>query len=338
MTHFKLGGLAAAVAFATAIQAAAPISAAAQDTTLALPTTTLLFVPAYVAEEKGFWKDQGLNVKSIVVAGPGATNAVLAGSADFTMSGPGPMFRAIIGGQKLTAIGNTANRLLLEAVVRQDVAAKLNLPANADEATRAKALKGLTLGVDSVNGFAHIYMRYIAGKFGMDTEKDFTVSPMQPPAMVSAIKAKAVDGFVFSQPFTLMAVKEAGAVTLFSSPRGDLPEMQPYAYNMLIARGDFCPAKPDLCRKFMAGINAAQGFIKKHPEETVALLQKKFDRLDPTLVKEAFAVLAPTMPASAEVEEAGLKNAMDFSITGGLIAEKDRIADLKAIYTNAYLK
>jgi len=38
------------------------------------------------------------------------------------------------------------------------------------------------------------------------------------------------------------------------------------------------------------------------------------------------------------VEEAGLKNAMDFSITGGLIAEKDRIADLKAIYTNAYLK
>lgn len=331
-------GVVFAMLSAVALLAFAPQKAAAQDTTVALPTVSLIFTPAYVAEDQGFWRDQGLNVKTVVVAGPGATNAVLAGSADFTMSGPGPMLRAVIGGQKLTAIGNTANQLLLEIVLRADVAEKLGNKTKAPEAERANALKGLSLGVDSVNGFAHIYLRYIQGKYGMNTEKDVTISPLQPPAMVPALKAKTVDGFIFSQPWTLMAAKETGAVTWFSSPAGDLPEMQPYAYNMLITRSDFCPSKPDVCRKLMLGVEAAMRFIQDRPEDTVAILQKRLPSMDPALLKEAFGIVRASMPRSAEVIEAGLKNAQDFSVVGGLIAEKERITDLKTLYTNAYLK
>ena len=67
-----------------AVAAACPGPALAQDVTLALPAISMIFSPAYVAEERGFWKQRGLNVKTILVAGPGATNAVLSGSAEVT--------------------------------------------------------------------------------------------------------------------------------------------------------------------------------------------------------------------------------------------------------------
>lgn len=328
----------ATVAFTILSCALAPSAAHAEDATLALPASSLLFVPAYVADEKGLWRDRGLNLKSIVIAGPAATNAVLAGSAEFTMSGPGPMLRAVIGGQKLIAIGNTADRLMLEVVLRQDVADRLKASAASDEATRARSLKGLTLGVDAINGFSHTYLRYVAGKYAINAETDFTVSPMQPPAMVPALKTKAVDGFVFSQPWTLMAVTELGAATWLSSPAGDLPEMQPYAYNMLITRSDLCPSRPDLCRKMMAGVNAALAFIHDQPGETLAILKKRFPTMSAALIEQAFAMLKPTLPRTAAVAEAGLKNAQDFSVTGGLIDAKDRIANLKTLYTNDYVK
>lgn len=329
---------AAAVFLVSCLASAAAPLARADDATLALPASSLLFAPAYIAEEKGFWRDHDLNLKTLVIAGPAATNAVLAGSAEFTMSGPGPMLRAVIAGQKLIAIGNTADRLMLEVVLRQDIAEGLRTATGGDERTRARALKGLKLGVDSINGFAHTYLRYIAGRYAINPETDFTVSPMQPPAMVPALKTKAVDGFVFSQPWTLMAEAELGAVTWFSSPAGDLPEMQPYAYNMLITRSDLCPNKPKLCRKMMAGVNMALAFIHDQPAETLAILKKRFPTMQDELVAPAFLMLKPTLPRTAEINEAGLKNAQDFSVVGGLIDAKNRIVDLKSLYTNDYVK
>lgn len=326
-------------AAALAILPFVPSVTQAQDITLALPTVSLVFSTAYVAEEKGYWKAQGLNVKVTAIAGAGATNALLSGSADFASTGPGPMFRAVAKGQKLTAIANTSDKFLLEIVLRADIAAALNVPPNATLAERAKALKGLSLGVDSVNGFPHGYLRYIAGKFGLNPEKDFVVSPVQPPSLLAAMQAQRIQGFVFSQPWTLQAMKTTGAVRWISNPAGDMPELNPYAYNLYVTRGGYCESAAATCEKFVRGLREAQAFIHDSPLEAMEIVRKRAaPNLEPALVAQAWETYRASMPRNLEVTQVAMKNAENFSVTAGLLNEDERVKSWSEVINNRFVK
>src|SRR5262249_45387365 len=90
---------------------------------MALPAATLTFSNAFLAEDAGFYRQEGLKVPNRTIVGVGSVNAVISGSADFTM-GPGPVFlRAAAQGQRLLALVNLINKPLVELVLRKDVAA-----------------------------------------------------------------------------------------------------------------------------------------------------------------------------------------------------------------------
>src|SRR4029077_5438860 len=70
-----------------------PTVAGAQeiDILMALPSATLTFSSAFLAEDAGFYKKEGLKVSHRTIVGVGSVNAVIAGSAEFTI-GTGPVF------------------------------------------------------------------------------------------------------------------------------------------------------------------------------------------------------------------------------------------------------
>jgi ABC-type nitrate/sulfonate/bicarbonate transport system substrate-binding protein len=75
-----------ALAIAMLTLAPAPLPAEPaplQDIVIAMPNFTFTSTPNFIAEELGLWAKHGLRVKIIQIAGIGATNAVIAGSADF---------------------------------------------------------------------------------------------------------------------------------------------------------------------------------------------------------------------------------------------------------------
>ena len=64
------------------------------DVIIALPSPTLTFSSPFLAEDTGLYKKEGLNVSHRILVGVEAVNAVISGSADFTMStGPVPAAR-----------------------------------------------------------------------------------------------------------------------------------------------------------------------------------------------------------------------------------------------------
>ena len=92
------------------------------DIIMALPAQTLTFSSAFIAEDAGFYKKEGLKVSHRFLVGVASPNAVLAGSADFTI-GTGPVFlRAAAQGQRMLAIANLIDKPLVELVLRKDVA------------------------------------------------------------------------------------------------------------------------------------------------------------------------------------------------------------------------
>ena len=88
--------------------ALAPARAADEHAVLAIPGTNVLFLVQYVAADEHLWAKQGLDVTVAYITGIGAMNAVISGSADFSMASGPSITRANARGQKLTALA-TAN-------------------------------------------------------------------------------------------------------------------------------------------------------------------------------------------------------------------------------------
>jgi len=318
-----------------ALASGAPGRGLAQDATVvvALPTASLSFAPSYIAEDAKLWDRLGLKVKLTVIAGVGATSAVVAGGADFSNTAASAVLMANAHGQKLLAIGNTLDRPLIEIVLQSGA------PGRGGSATAdiSQTLKGRTLAVDSVNGMSHAYLKYIFRRSGLDPEKDLTVAPMQPPNMLAAFQTKAVDGFAMSPPWTTIAA-ESGGVIAVSSPRGDLPELMPFAYNVIVARPDYCKAKADICRKLLAGYNQALAFLKDNPVDSADLLKRRFPQLKPDIVEKALEIVRSASPTTVAISDAGWSNTQEFSIAAGLLTPADRLSSFADLYTNDYGK
>lgn len=314
------------------------VRAQTETASLAIPVLSLTFSPNYVAADKGFWRDQGLEVKFSSIPGVGATNAVLAGSVDFTNTAASAFMRALARGQKLVAIGNTLERVQIELVLSKTFLQGRAFDPQAPVEARAKALKGAKIAVDAPNSIVHGYIRYAAKKAGLDPDRDVTITPMAPPAMIAAMRTGQIDGLAMSRPWPSMMRQEGVGVTVLSSPQGDFPELNPFNYNLIVTRPGFCEAKPSVCRKLMAGFNKALGFMHENQAETLAILGKRFDKTDPAMVKDAFdGVLAGT-PRTAQVQEIGFTHAQDYMVNAGIMQADEVLKSFTGIYSNDYVK
>src|SRR5215471_4105435 len=97
-------------------------TARAEQTVLAIPGQNVLFLSRYIAEDLHLWEKQGLNVKVLNIIGIGSMNAVISGSAHFSMSSGASITRANARGQKLIALLTAISQSGQSIVIRKDIA------------------------------------------------------------------------------------------------------------------------------------------------------------------------------------------------------------------------
>lgn len=310
---------------------------AADSTSIAVPANALIFAPLYIAADTGLWAAKDLDVKLPLIAGPGATNAVIAGSADFASTGGGSVLRAATQGQVLLAIANTIDKLLLEMAVSPAAIQKFKLDPKADFATRVKSLKGMTIGVDTVNGLPHGYLRYITKKVGMNPETDVVVTPMQPPSMMAALKAGSIDGFIFADPFTTLAVKD-GASILIRNPHDDAPELNPFGTNLIVTRHAVCKEKPTVCTRLVAGLKEAQTKMREQPEAMLAVLKARFAQIPPDILESSYKLVVASSTPNLAVTEQAMQNTQNYAISAGMFPAAEKIEPLSKLYTQDFAR
>jgi len=306
-------------------------------TSLALPSITPGFTAIYVAQDRGFWKEQGLDVTVSQIAGVGTINAVIAGSIDFSGSTAGTLIRAAVRGQRMMAIANLTDRPMDEIVLRKDVAAQRGFDPAAPLAKRAALLKGLRIAVDAINTINHGFLRYVARKGGLDADRDVTVAPMQSPTMLAALHAQAIDGFSVSQPWTTAAIVSGAAVRLVSVPAGDFPELVPFGGGTIVTRPQFCRDQREICMKLGHGIVEAARFMKEHPAETLAILKPRFGALDEKTLASAFESYRAATPDSLAPTAAILASSQNFEINTGLTKPEDKLASFDGMYSGEFV-
>ncbi len=316
-----------------------PTSGRAQDIEIlmALPAPTLTFSSAFIAEDAGFYKKEGLKVTHRILVGVASPNAVIAGAADFTI-GTGPVFlRAAAAGQRLFAIANLIDRPLVELVLRKDVADAAGITDKTPFAERAKALKGKTIAIQGVGSIVHAWERLVVSRGGLDVEKDVRIAPMDPPAMLPALVTKSVDGFATSLPFTTEAVLKGNAIML-ASGASDAPDLLPFAYGLIYTRPDMCAKQRDKCVRVSRALAAANKFILEKPAEALEILRKRFDKMDQEVLTAAWKTVSAAHAKDLRVTIPGLDHSQKVSIEAKLLKPEDELKSFDGLYTDEFVR
>jgi ABC-type nitrate/sulfonate/bicarbonate transport system substrate-binding protein len=331
MHRSTLPAFALVVTLATPAHAQAPL----EDVTVAVPNFTFTLTPTLVADDLKLWEKYGLRFKMVQIQGVGATNAVIAGSADFAQAGGSTLTRANARGQKLIAIANTAERNIVNITLRKELAPGFD--PKAPLAQRAQFLRGKSIGVGSLQANPHAYLKVVAARAGIDPES-IRVTALEGNAQLAAFASKSIDGMSNSPPFPLKPVLDGESVIIASGPDGDPPNALNFAYNVVLTRFDTCVKKKSVCEKLGHAYRDATAYILDHPAETVAILQKRFPNLEKPLIEAAFQQIQKSTPRVPLVTKEALENADDFNVEAGFMKKDEKLKSYDGLFTNEFVQ
>ncbi len=314
-----------------------PCQAANEHATLAIPGTNLLFLVQYVAADQHFWSNQGLDVEVKYINGIGSMNAVIAGSADFSMSSGPSIDRANAHGQKLTALATAINQSGQDIVIRKDIADAAHFDPNAPLSLRGKILKGHSFAIGGVGAIPDIVLKVVGQEAGI-APSDVQVTPMQPPEFLAAFERKAIDGFANGPPTPQQAVLGGTGVVVSDSAKGEPTQFSPLSAALLLARADFCPAHQSVCTKLVHGVVEAIKLIHSDRATSLAVMKAHFGSYDDKVLAASYDMVRSITPDLPLTTPKMLENSDDMNVAAGFLKPEEKLPRYDTIIDNEFVK
>lgn len=174
---------------------------------LAYLQSDLHHLPAFVALEKRFFKQEGLSVKvsGIFKAGPELMSGFAAGSLDAGYVGLSPATVAVANKTAQVKVIAQVNKNGSAIVVRKDSPFK-NLTD----------LKGKVIAIPGHSTIQDFLLRKAIRHYGLN-DNMITIITIKPPEMLSVLRYKHVDAFIAWEPYPSMAItKNLGKILIYS--------------------------------------------------------------------------------------------------------------------------
>ena len=210
-------------------------------------------VAFYIAQQKGFFEDQGLDMREggVFSAGPEEMSAFSAGDLDMGYVGTAPA--VTFKGQNMADV---------KIVAQANMDGSAIVVRNGFEANDVAALKGSTIAIPGNSTVQDFLLRTALKKAGVSV-KDVNIIVVKPPEMLPALASSQIDAAVVWEPYPSMVVaQKAGRVLLTSE------KIWPnHPCCMLVADSTFLKKNPDTVRRVVAAQVEATKFIQQNPEE-----------------------------------------------------------------------
>jgi NitT/TauT family transport system substrate-binding protein len=214
--------------------------------------------PFWIAEEQGFFKDEGLEVTYIDFdQGPHALDALRDGQGDITASGELPIVRAIMRGDKIRILAE------LESDYGENI-----IGLRDHGVVRPTDFRGKKVGVTkgTVNEFQLISFLEAHGL----SEKDVTLVDVPFADAAALLRTGEVDAVSARQATIVQLEKELGENGIVFSTDGI------YTFRFLVVANEkFVTERPEVAEKFMRALIRAESFLRDSPEEARKLTAQK---------------------------------------------------------------
>lgn len=235
-------------------------------------------VPSLVAAERGYFKDEGLDVQLMpVVRGNLAVEAMVAGSMQFAEVSDVVLFSAVDKGIPLVAIGAGSRGFTGKMIGSNELG----------EVKSLADLKGKRIGMQVGTGVHGVFL-ILAEKEGLKAE-DFQISNVRvtdmPTAMASPGTFDAVLGW---DPMMQRIVQGGHGKEVISAKQ--FQEMAEITYPLLlVAKKDYVAQNPEVVQRLLNAYAKAHKWIRENPEGAQKIfsetLKKAGAELDETIVK-----------------------------------------------------
>lgn len=241
----------------------------------------------YVAQEKGYFKDAGLEVEIVQPAEDSAEALVGLGRAQFGVSFQDSMAPALA---KEDALPITAVAAIIQHNTSGIISRKgegMHTPKGMEGHNYATWEGPIELAT----------LKQVVEKDGGNFDK-VNMSPSTVTDEVSALKSKMVDSiWIFYAWAGVKAELEELETDYFAF--ADIDPVFDYYTPVIIAGNDFLKEKPEIAKAFLQAVTQGYEFAMEHPDEAAEILCEAADGLDLKLVKASQNYLADKYQAEA---------------------------------------
>lgn len=256
-----------------------------------------IYMPLYLADIKGFFKKEGIEIELISTGGDDKTYAALiSGSAVFGIADP--TFAAIAAekGQKGKVIASVVNGVPFWGVAKSDKVPEITSP-------------------EMLNGFSVATFPSPSTAFTLQS-KMFSDAGLKPNikqaafgSLLPMLESGNVDIALELEPNVSTAIKNSGAKVVYGLPDvyGD------FALTGVTVLEETVNTKPELIQRFVNALQKAETFAHTYPDSAAYYASQKFPDLDKEIVSNAMSriIESNTLPKSVIVSQEAWKKAIE---------------------------
>jgi ABC-type nitrate/sulfonate/bicarbonate transport system substrate-binding protein len=233
---------------------AGTIHGQAQKIRISLSSRSNTNTSYYVAQARGFFKDESLEVEFIQINPRLGAMAVLNGDVTFTTSFVST-FRGIVQGLPMKTVLILLKKGTYHLMVRPDLIKDI------------QDLKGKKLGVTAVNGGDHIIGRELMRMKGLDPNLVQAIAVGDPSLRLQAVISGAVQAVSVPPPYDLM-LEQKGLKSISGPPEIGVPS------SGLFAADRFIKENPQVLLRTIRATLKANRFIEGNREETIRIMTR----------------------------------------------------------------
>ena len=329
MTNLRLKCLASASIAALALTACGDTNAADEPLNVGQTSNSIAFFPLYVAEENGYFEDEGVTLgeRPRLQTGARLAAALSSDSIDIAAGVTTDAFNFAENNDGAVITGALVTEYYVDVVVGSDFD---GAGQDASLEDKIRSLEGKTIGITGPGSGTEALLIFLFNEVGLDANTDATLVNLDasPSAAIGALDNGQIDAFSFFQPAGQMA-ETSGVGEIYISPqRGDVPSMEEQFHGAVFSTQTALEEKPEQLAGFNSAINSALGFIEDEPEEARSLLEEYLDGADPETLDALLEILPEEMATSTTIGRDSYDKATNFHTESGLIETEFSYDDL----------
>jgi len=216
----------------------------------------------HIAANRGFWKEEGLDVALIEFNGaPQVNEALLGGSVQFGHGGVGPAVALISRTDRVISF-------ISEAYADKIAPPELMIVREDSPYQDIKQLAGKKVGVHAKGTLSHILLEQVKQRLGID----MIVLEIPAPSQYVALRRGDVDAVMNETPFPEQ-MKAQGGRYLYGVPNDDV--VPALAITQTLTTREFAERNPEVVVKVARAVIKAARWAMEHPKDTRALISQR---------------------------------------------------------------
>ncbi|HWP58172.1 MAG TPA: ABC transporter substrate-binding protein [Candidatus Acidoferrales bacterium] len=275
-----------------------------------LSSVNIAFLPVYVTQEKGFFKDEGLEVL-LVMFNAGATNLQALIGGDIQIMGSA--FVETVGGRAagvdIKNFWGICNLMPFELYSQPSFKS-------------LKEARGKRFAISRFGSLTDFLTRATLQHFGIDPKEVTILQIGSTPARFAALSAGSVDASIVWFPVTEIA-KAQGFRKLF-----DLKEIFPeWPYETFAARESWLAKEKDQVVRFLNAYRRGVKHTLENKEDAVRAIQK-YVKMDPAYAPAGYDQYRNSFPINGAIAEKPIPVVIEQEFENGRIRKKITVDEL----------